>query len=167
MTSETEMQFLGAVSEESGLEPADARILVEDFLTTLAGYVSPEAWQLVSSAVPFSVDMGRVVAQGDHGSTPKDFIAEMSGEEGVEEHSSALHARAVAEAIGASMSDDQRRRLAELVDDDFLALFETGRGELTEPDGAIPGVDQMLGEEEAREERAPDDVIATDGDRLE
>ena len=166
MTSIDDRDFLATVSEESGLEPADARILVEDFLTALAGYVPTDAWEIIASAVPLTVDVdaepGRQV-----GSTPKDFILEMSHEEGVGDRDSALHARAVAETIGSRLGEEQRNRLAELVDEDFLALFESsGRGELTEQGGVTPGTKRLIGEDAAREKRGPSDVIETEGERL-
>ncbi|MGH8945540.1 MAG: DUF2267 domain-containing protein [Acidimicrobiia bacterium] len=128
-----EAGFIAEVADRARLSNDDARRLVEDFLHAIAGFVSPEAWELIADLTPLDVSLDPDEAEPDPEDREiEDFLLVMSDEEEVESPRAAEHARAVAETIRSRTGSDQLARLRSLVsNEDVLALFETTRGELT------------------------------------
>jgi uncharacterized protein (DUF2267 family) len=133
--AEQHSRILERVADKSDLEPRDAESLVNEFLRVISEFVDPQAWRLMNEITAADLDIADMSQRPEGQRTIKEFLLELSDEEGVTDPRGATHARAVAETILENATPEQVEELSELLDDDFLALFETlERGELTDVD---------------------------------
>lgn len=133
--AEPQSRFLERVADKSDLEPADTRSLVDEFLRVIQEFVDPAAWRIMSGIAGTEVEPVQETQRPENQRTIKEFLIELSEEEGLDDSRAATHARAVAETIRENATPEQVSKLDELLDDEFLALFETReRGELTDVD---------------------------------
>lgn len=121
----------------------DSRSEAEDVIRGVTGGMAdqlhPEAWQLITKVIPPEVRQ-REAPERRSGIPSVNALFEDVGERlDLGPPTAARYVRVVAEAINRGLEASDRQRLQEVLEDEFLALFEVDhRGELTEDDGATP-----------------------------
>lgn len=141
-----ELSFLADVAEGAHVPERDAKALVSDFVSAVSGFVGEEATAILIDLTPTEVDFDPGPDRGGDASI-EEFLLAMSDEEGVATGRAAEHARVVAEAIRSRAPRGELTRLQDAIENEgILALFELGRGELTEPEAPTAGKRAQSGE---------------------
>ena len=132
---------------------ADARGAVVAVMEGFERFLPPAAVVALGSAT--NIEMVPTAERAER--TVGAFFEWLADRRQIDQAAAATQARVVAEALASRMGADVLHGLADVVPDDFLALFEQHRrGELTEPDGSTRG---------ARTIDAPDYGGRQEGDR--
>lgn len=133
-------RLVESVVERGRLESnSEAEGIIRAVTGALAPRVGPEAWEVIGGAVPADLH-GQGSPSGGEAPSASDLFEDVGERLQLGTPTSATYVRAVLEVIGEVMPTSDRDRLGQILEDEFLALFEVDhRGELTEDDGATPG----------------------------
>lgn len=118
---------------------SEAEDIIRVVTGALAARIRPEAWDVIGAAVPAGLE-----GQGSPSESEVPSVSALFEDVGerlqLGTPTSATYVRVVTEALSELLAGSDRERLTQVLEDEFLALFEIDhRGELTEDDGATPG----------------------------
>lgn len=149
----TASDLIGAVMEKARLETREETTEIVAAVTgAMASHFEAEAWEAIKPAIPAELVGEGEAVTGEEAHSVQHFFLAIGDRLEVSSAEAAVYARVVAESIRQELSPDQVQELAAVLNDDLLALFESGdRGELTGPPGPTEGAQRGTPPDEAEE----------------